>query len=470
MIALVHALPLLMFAALALLLFSGLPVAIALAGVGLGFFALGAGLGLVHPADLSLIHLRIWGNLAADEDLIYPAVPALLFMGAALEQSGIAHELLAALSRASRRVPGHLPIAVTLLGVLLAPTAGLVGASVTTLALIALPSLLDQGYGRPYATGVVAAAGTLGIVFPPAILLFFMAQALGVQVPVLFMGMVVPALLLLALQLACHVAVGLRPGAPGRTVPPADEAESWPRLLLALGRSGVLPLLLLGVVFGSIIAGLATPLESGALGAVGALGVAALHGTFSRRFLREVLVRTTVVTGMVFFVVIGATVFSFVFVLLGGPGLVTGGLEGLRLGPWGVLLATMGIVLVLGFFIDWIEILLIFFPILVPLLMRQDFGAWLGAPWRIPAWIGVLLTLNLQSSFITPPFGFSLFFVKGAAPEGVSMGDVYRGIVPFVLVQLVVIALVLAFPLLATWLPDHVLRTPQVLLPNFTGD
>jgi tripartite ATP-independent transporter DctM subunit len=450
-------LPVLMLLALGLGLFSGYPVALVLVGVGLLFGIAGSCFGLVHAGDFTLIELRIFGLLVENEDIFFPAIPALLLIGVILEQSGIAREMLGAMSRLTQRVPGNLAVAVTLLGLMLAPVAGLVGASVTTLAMIALPTMLDAGYTRSFATGTVAAAGTLGIVLPPAVMLFFMAFIFHVQIPVLFLGILGPIAALLALYVAYQVLTSaarreLRPA-------PSAEPEPWAPWLTAIGRDLLLPGVLFLAVFAALIFAWATPLECATLGALGSLLIAALHGDFSLRFLARCLKLTAVNTGMIFFVVMGASVFAPIFVLLGGPHLVTGTVLGLGGGSWGTLLVLMGIVFLLGFLIDWLEITFIFFPIFVPIVASLDFSAFVGLPVLVKAWITILFTLNLQSSFMTPPVGFSLFFVQAAAPPETTLPEIYRGVAVYVVFQVLVIGLVLAFPALVTWLPAAWLRS-----------
>ena len=448
--ALVDNLPLLMIAALAPLLFSGLPVALVLAGIGLSFAFAGWLLDIFPLIALYNVPIRIFGTIG--ENLIYPAVPMLLFMGVALEKSGIAAELLQCLQVLLRRVPGSLAVAVTIIGIILAPSAGLIGASVATLALVALPTMLERGYAPSFASGAVAAAGTLGIMLPPGIMLFFLADLLDLQIAWMFLSTLVPGAILASLYMLYYsTAAALRPAlAP----PLRDIAPMRPWRLVAFAlRSLFLPVLLITMVLGSIVAGWATPTQSASVGAVGAILLMVLNRTLSLPRLHEIVIATALLTSMVFFVVIGATVFSYVFRYLGGDSLIYDGLKGLGLGDWSMLAVVLGIIFVLGFFIDWIEITLITLPIFYPLLKALDFSAWVGSPSISFVWIAVLIAINLQVSFLTPPFGFALFFLKGAAPPQVTLGAIYRGIVPLVLIQLVGLLLVAAVPALATWLP-----------------
>ena len=455
--SLIDVLPLLMAATLAVFLFAGFPVALTLAAVGFAFALLGNALDLFPVVALFNLPLRMYANLG--ENLIYPAVPMLLFMGIALERSGIARELLTCLSLMLRRLPGSLAIAVVVIGVILAPSAGLIGASVATLALIALPSMLAQGYRVPLASGSVAAAGTLGLIFPPGLMLFFLADHMEVQLGYMFLATVVPGLVLAVLYVVYLLA---RTAIDPSAAPRVTETEPIPALRFAIYvvRSLALPLLLVFLVLGSIVAGLATPTQSSSVGAAGAILLMVLNRSLSFRLFREIVEATALMTAMVFLIVMAATVFSYVFIYLDGSSVVTDAIHGLGLGRWGTLLFILGMIFVMGFFIDWIEITVIVLPIVSPALEALDFSDYIGVPGLSMLWIAVLVALNLQASFLTPPFGFALFFLKGAAPPEVRLEQVYRGVVPFVALQVAGMALVLLFPLLATWLPVLALGSP----------
>lgn len=441
-----------MILALALLLFSGYPVALVLIGVGLSFALIGHALGEFPLIAFFNIPLRIYSTLA--ENLIYPAVPMLLFMGIALERSGIGRELLLCLQVLLRRVPASQAVAVTLIGIVLAPSAGLVGASVATLAYLALPTMLERGYRTSFATISIAAAGTLGLILPPAIMLYFLADEIGVMISQMFLSTIVPALVLIALYLAYYISAALLDPriAPPLAVLPTRGAL---QLTIYVVRSLALPVPLIALVLGSVIAGLATPTQSACVGAAGAILLMLLNRSFSLRTLHEIVQGTALMTAMVFFIALAATVFSYVFRYFGGDVLMLGLLQDLGFGDWGMLLTMLAIIFVLGFFIDWIEIALITLPIFEPILKALDFSAYVGSSEFASLWIAALIALTLQTSFLTPPFGFALFFLKGAAPPTVALRDIYRGIVPIVALQLLGIALVLALPGLATWLPIY---------------
>lgn len=449
---LIDNLALFMILALALLLFSGYPVALVLIGVGLSFALIGHALGEFPLIAFFNIPLRIYSTLA--ENLIYPAVPMLLFMGIALERSGIGRELLLCLQVLLRRVPASQAVAVTLIGIVLAPSAGLVGASVATLAYLALPTMLERGYRTSFATISIAAAGTLGLILPPAIMLYFLADEIGVMISQMFLSTIVPALVLIALYLAYYISAALLDPriAPPLAVLPTRGAL---QLTIYVVRSLALPVPLIALVLGSVIAGLATPTQSACVGAAGAILLMLLNRSFSLRTLHEIVQGTALMTAMVFFIALAATVFSYVFRYFGGDVLMLGLLQDLGFGDWGMLLTMLAIIFVLGFFIDWIEIALITLPIFEPILKALDFSAYVGSSEFASLWIAALIALTLQTSFLTPPFGFALFFLKGAAPPTVARRDIYRGIVPIVALQLLGIALVLALPGLATWLPIY---------------
>lgn len=445
--------PHLMLLALVLLLFTGFPVGGVLAGVGVGFALFGVMLNEFPVATLFLVPQRIYDTIG--ENLYYPAVPMLLFMGVALEISGAARECLLFLQRMFARVPGSMCISVILIGLLLAPMAGVIGASVATIAVAAMPTLLAQRYSPETASGVIAAAGTLGVIAPPAIMLFFLADALDLTIANMFLAPIAPILGLALGFIAYFVLTDIiwkRP-ATATALP-----ESTGSLLRYLVRGFVLPVGLIAMVLGSIIAGLVAPSEAAAVGAVGAALLIFLYRGFRLSLLREALYRTMVITGMVFFVVIGAGVFSLVFRYYNGDDIAVGLFEMLQLGDFGVLLVILAILFVLGFFIDWIEIVLVSLPILYPAIRELDLAWYVGSAPLVKIWIGALIALVLQTSFLTPPFGFALFFLKGSAPPEIRMSEIYRGVVPLVAIQLAMIAAILMFPAIVTFLPVAVLR------------
>jgi len=453
----VDVLPYLMLASLAILIFSGLPVAVLLAGLGITFCLIGIALDEMQWIALLNVPLRLYGSINGSQ--IYPTVPMLLFMGMALEKSSIARDLLLCLQHIFGRLPAGMAIAVTLLGILLAPTAGVVGASVATLALIALPTMLEQGYKPSLASGVVAAAGTLGLILPPTIMLFFLAGQLRAPIGHIFLAALWPAGILVVLYLAYYVTAAIiSPPIPATGRTEQDWSRGWTswQWFGFYIRGLIMPAGLIFLVLGSIIFAWATPSQSGAVGAAGGLLLMLLNRRLTWPLFREVIEGTALMTAMVFFVVMAANVFSYPFRFFSGDEVVSNMLGGLLFGDWGMLLTIIGIIFILGFFIDWIEITIITLPLFLPILADLDFAEHAGEGTAKALWMATLIALTLQTSFLTPPFGFALFFLKGAAPPEVKIGDIYRGIIPVVGAQVFVIGLVMAFPLLANWLPNQV--------------
>ena len=423
-----------MLAAAVVLLMIGYPVAFTLGAVALLFGGISLGLDFFN-----LLPLRIWGVMT---NFTLIAVPLFVFMGIVLEKSGIAEELLETMTRLFGRVRGGMGVSIVLVGALLAATTGVVGATVVTMAVIALPVMLRHGYKPELAAGTIAASGTLGQIIPPSIILVLLGDVIGVPVGRLFMAAVTPGLVLIALFiLYVLIRAKLKPlDAPALPIN-EDAGALWPQVFKGL----VPPLLLVFAVLGSIFFGVASPTESAAVGALGALLLAAAHKKLNLTNLREAMQSTTRMTSMVFMILIGATAFGLVFRGMGGDELVKELMTGLPGGQWGFLLVSMLVIFILGFFLDFIEISFIVVPILAPI------AAFMGIDML---WFAVLIALNLQTSFLTPPFGFSLFYLKAAAPPEIRMPQIYRGILPFVGIQLVALLLIMLFPQLTLWLPD----------------
>ncbi len=445
----VDILPFLMFAVLIPLLFSGYPVAFVLGGVGLGFWLLGVALGLHNSNSFFLVVSRIFGGVVSKQILV--AIPMFIFMGTMLEKSGIARDLLTTLQLMTRRIPGGLALSVTVMGVILAATTGIIGASVVMMTLMALPIMLDSGYDRPLATGTIAASGTLGILLPPSIMLVVMADLLGTSAGGLFLAAVVPSLLLAGLYLLyILVRTVLNPAlAP----PLASKAGDEPLSVSMIARSFLPPLVLIIAVLGSIFGGFATPTEASGVGAFGALLLALFRGELKFNVLKQVVEQSTLTSTMLFGLFVGATAFSYVFALLGGHDQILSIIQASGTSAWVVLLIIMIAVFILGFFFDWIEITLIILPVFAPIIAHLDFGDHLADPGMTTMWFAILMAVNLQTSFLTPPFGFALFYMKGAAGHLVSLRHIYRGIIPFVFLQLLGLIAVLIWPEIALWLP-----------------
>ena len=518
-----------MFLALALTLFTGLPVAYALGGVSLIFGLIAIQLEIFDINIFFAVVNRIWGGDGASgavQNPILVAIPCFVFMGTMLEKSHVAADLLHILQIMLKRIPGGLALSVTVMGTIMAATTGIIGASVVMMTLLALPTMLKRGYAPQLATGTIAASATLGILIPPSIMLVLMANLLAVSVGNLFIGAVFPGLVLSGLYfvyiltrasinpsiappideeeidlkrtnmsnviLFAAIAGGIVAGAAFADITGVSEQVNW-QLFGFLGvffsamwighREGdslfggimkgfVPPIFLIILVLGSIFAGWATPTEAAGVGAFGSLILAWVNGTLTLTVVREVCHRTGLTTAMIFFIFVGATAFSTIFRNVYGEELIIHLIEWLDLGPWPLLFMLMFAVFLLGFFFDFLEITLIILPVFAPVIktLAAAFAPHLGleAPTNIAQtqfvetqviyWFAILVAINLQTSFLTPPFGFALFYMKGVAPNAVKMQEIYQGIVPFVILQLVGLGIVIQFPNIALWLPAIMLE------------
>lgn len=454
-------LPLLLFVVIGLVLMLGYPVAFTLAGVSLAFAFFGNLFGVFDPAFLEALPNRLYG-IMINETLI--AVPLFVFMGVMLERSKVAESLLETMASLFGSLRGGLGISVTLVGMLLAASTGIVGATVVTMGLLSLPTMLKRNYSPGLAAGTICASGTLGQIIPPSIVLVLLGDVLSsayqqaqldmgawnletVSVGDLFAGAFIPGIALVGLYLAYLVGVAVfRPEA----VPaiPLEERQHetrslWWRVVTVL----IPPLVLIVAVLGSIIAGIATPTEAASVGAVGAMILAASRGQLSWETLRAVMRQTTIVTSMVFMIFIGAAVFSLVFRGFGGDEVVEEILTNLPGGTVTAVVVVMLLMFLLGFILDFIEITFVVVPIVGPILLAMGLD---------PVWLGVMIALNLQTSFLTPPFGFALFYLRGVAPPEVTTGMIYRGVAPFIVIQLIMLGLLAFWPSLATWLPQQI--------------
>ena len=431
-----------MFLVLTILLLIGFPVTFTLLGTALTFGLIGFGWDFFN-----LLPLRIWGRM---QNVTLIAVPLFVFMGVMFERSGLAEELLETMGILFGRLRGGLAISVVVVGALLGASTGIVGATVVTMGLLAVPTMLRRGYNKELVTGTVSASGTLGQIIPPSIVLVLIGDIVGVSVGDLFMGAVLPGFLLVGLFITYIVIVAIIRPKDAPAVSKAELAAISPRQLMARVTKALLPpMFLIVAVLGSIFAGIASPTEAAAVGAVGASLLTILNKKFNLTLLREVMLSTTRLTCMVFIILCGAAAFGLVFRGLGGDTIVRQFLGGIahKYSHTAVLAIVMLLIFFIGFFLDFIEITFIHVPVLAPIMI--DFG-------YDPIWFCVLLAVNLQTSFLTPPFGFSLFYLKAVTPPEVTTGHIYRGIIPFVLFQMIGLAIVVLFPSLATWLPKLV--------------
>jgi tripartite ATP-independent transporter DctM subunit len=449
-----HHISLLLFLVLAISLFCGFPVAFVLGGVAILFGGIGILLDIFNPIQFFNLMPRVWGTAASNPIIV--AVPMFIFMGTMLERSGVAKDLLSTLQIVTRRIPGGLAMSVTLMGTIMAATTGIVGASVVMLTMIALPSMMERGYAKELATGTIASAGTLGILIPPSIMLVIMGDLLSVSVGALFAASIVPGMILAGLYLSY---IGFTSWKNPEKAPPLPDdvgPESTVELIKLVLKSFFPPLLLITLVLGSIFGGFATPTEAAGVGCIGAIFLAWVNKKLSLKTMKEVIRRAGLTNGMVFFIFFGAQLFSYVFRALGGDDLIVELLETIGIDTgWEILTFMLVLTFLLGFFFDWIEITLIVLPVFAPILQGVDFGPHIGdgGPIVFLTWFCVMLSVNLQTSFLTPPFGFTLFYMKGVVPPSINMGHIYRGIIPFVLLQLTGLGLIIAFPELVLWLP-----------------
>jgi tripartite ATP-independent transporter DctM subunit len=450
-------LSLLMFFSIIGVLMLGYPVAFSLAGTSVAFAGIGYLLGVFDPATFTSLASRYIGIMLND---VLVAVPLFIFMGMMLERSGIAQKLLITMGRLFGSLRGGLGLSVIVVGALLAASTGIIGATVVTMGLLSLPAMLRAGYDPRLACGTICASGTLGQIIPPSTVLIFMGDMLSginaqvqmqlgnfaptpVSVGDLFAGAFIPGLLLILLYMSWIIfkAIARPDSCPALLVTAQERANLWKDVLVSL----LPPLLLIFAVLGSILGGIATPTESASVGAVGAMILAATRRRLTLKSLRQTMTATANITTMIFVILLGASVFSLVFRMMGGDELVGEFLANLPGGKLGAILFVMLLMFLLGFILDTFEIIFIILPITAPVLLLMGVD---------PIWLGVIVAVNLQTSFLTPPFGFSLFYLRGVAPGTVTTRMIYAGALPFVVLQLVAISILIAFPGLVTWLPD----------------
>jgi tripartite ATP-independent transporter DctM subunit len=438
----------LMFVGALALIFSGYPVAFALGGTALLFAGIGVEVGLFDWALLMALPDRVFGVMS---NYVLLAVPFFIFMGTMLEKSRLAEDLLKTIGQLFGALRGGLAIAVVFVGALLAAATGVVGASVVAMGMISLPVMLQYGYSKELSTGVITAAGTLGQIIPPSIVLIVLADQLGISVGDLFIGALVPGLLLAGLYGAYAAAVAFLRPEDAPALPKAARDIATGTLLRRVLLVMLPPLLLIIVVLGSIFAGIATPTEAGALGALGALVLAAANGRLTMDALRGTMDETARLTTMVMFILVGSTAFSLVFRGLGGDFWIEELLTGLPGGVIGFLIVANLAIFILGFFIDFFEIAFIIIPLLVlpaSQLLPPGFGETADVAL---VWFGVMVGMNLQTSFLTPPFGFALFYLRGVAPPEVTTWQIYRGAIPFIVIQTIGLVAMILYPELVTW-------------------
>ncbi len=427
-----------LFLVLTIALMAGFPVTFTMMGVSFLFGLIG-----LTPSFFDLLPLRMWGIMT---NTMLMAVPLFIFMGLALERSGLAKELLETMKELFRNVRGGLAISVVVVGALLGASTGIVGATVVTMGLMSLPTMLKHKYSKSFASGTVAASGTLGQIIPPSIVLLLLGPVMEVPIGDMFIGAVIPGLILVVLY--C-VFIWLASFFGTTHVPQAhaQRVEFSSTFILRVFKALIPPLFLILAVLGSIFAGIATPTESGSMGAVGAIILTALNGKLSFNLLHDVAKGTIKMTCMVFIIIMGATCFALVFRGLGGDDLLREFIDSLNLQGWQLVTMVMIFIFILGFFLDFIEITYIHIPIIAPIVVDYGYD---------PLWFGIMFAVNLQTSFMTPPFGPSLFYLKGVCPPEIKTTHLYKGIIPFVILQLIGLLIIAFWPGLVTWLPGVV--------------
>ena len=422
-----------MFVMLMVMLLIGYPVAFTLGAVALLFGSI-----FLDPGFFNLLPLQIWGMM---NNFTLLAVPLFIFMGVTLDKSGMAEDLLETMGLLFGKIRGGLAVSVVIVGALLAATTGIVGATVVTMGIIALPTMLKRHYSPLLATGTIAASGTLGQIIPPSIILILLGDVMGVPVGRLFLGAVIPGAILVTFFLLYILCLAWAKPEVAPTLENNGDGNLLRKVILTLSP----PLLLIISVLGSIFAGIASPTESAAVGALGAMILSAAHKRLTMDNMKSAMQLTMRLTSMVFMILIGAIAFGLVFRGMGGDTLVRDMMTNIPGGVWGFMFVSMLLIFFLGFFLDFLQICFIVVPIIAPIASLLGIDL---------LWLAVLIALNLQTSFLTPPFGFSLFYLKAVAPPEIRIQDIYRGIIPFVTIQILTLILLMLFPILVTWLPD----------------
>lgn len=432
-------LPLIFFAVVLIMLMAGFPVAFTLGGVSFlfGIFTFGFNF-------FNLLPMRVWGIM---NNYILLAVPLFIYMGVMFEKSGLAEELLETMALLFGKLRGGMAISVLIVGALLAAATGIVGATVVTMGVLTLPTMLKKGYNPEVATGIISASGTLGQIIPPSIVLVLLGSVLNVSVGELFMGAVIPGFILVFLYLVWIITISivkpkLAPAMPKEDLAIFNKGNKTKKILVAF----IAPFVLITAVLGSIFAGVASPTEAAAVGAIGASILTAIRGKLNKQILQDVMTSTMNLTSMTFMILIGAAAFGLVFRGMGGDHVLTNLILHNNIEANHFLIIVMIIIFIAGFFIDFIEITFIIVPVVAPIFVHLGIDL---------LWIGILIAVNLQTSFLTPPFGFALFFLKGVAPEGITTKHIYKGVLPYVVIQLVGLTLLIIFPELVLWLPKY---------------
>ncbi|MCP3675398.1 MAG: TRAP transporter large permease subunit [Gammaproteobacteria bacterium] len=449
----------LMFVSFICFLFTGIPIAYVLGGIGILFGVVGYYSDIYMDTftglDLNVLGIVVSRIFSLMENWVLVALPMFIFMGLMLDKSGVAEKMMMAMQKLFGRVSGGLGITVTLIGIILAASTGIIGASVVLLGLLSIPAMMQQGYSKSFSTGIVASAGCLGILIPPSIMLVIMADQLALSVGDLFTAAVFPGLMLGGVYLI--YILGLSFFKPDVAPGPEGDHKLDLAALKEVAAAILPPVVLIIAVLGSIFAGIATPTEASGVGAMGAILLALWNKKLSFKVFHDVLIDSYKTTAYIFAIFIGATCFSLVLRELGGDELISSTLTGLPFGDYGVLLVVLALVFLLGFLLDWIEITLIILPLLAPVISQLGFqveGAGLDQP--VLVWFVMLIAVTLQTSFLTPPVGFALFYLKGVCPPEIKLTDIYKGVTPFIILQLLGLSLLIIFPEIVLWLPGKI--------------
>jgi tripartite ATP-independent transporter DctM subunit len=429
-----------MFPALFLLIFLGFPVAFSLLGVAFVF-------GVITFGDAAFFQFTQKIEDVAS-NFVLAAVPLFVFMGSMLERSGIAEQLFSAVHLWTRRLPGGLAVGTVIMCIIFAASTGVIGATETVVGLLAIPAMMKYSYSNSLISGTICAGGSLGTIIPPSVVVVVLGPVANVSIGDLMVGMIFPGLILSGLYIVYIVAFCLiRPEAGPRIKGKVDDISFVEKLVITV-KALLPPLFMSFAVLGSLMLGWAAPTEAAALGAAGAFVLSVLYGRFTLATFWQALVKTIIVTSMIMFILMAGSLFTGVYVAAGGMGMMRGLINALEIGPWGLLAVFLALVFVAGFFLEWISILLIFVPLFMPFILQGGFD---------PVWFCMLILVMIQTSYLTPPMAPAIFYLRGVAPDSITLMQMYKGVVPFIVIQIIALGIVIAFPQTALWLPDQVL-------------
>ena len=430
---------LLMFPALFVLIFLGFPVAFSLIGVAFVF-------GVITFGDAAFFQFTQKIEDVAS-NFVLAAVPLFVFMGSMLERSGIAEQLFSAVHLWTRRLPGGLAVGTVVMCIIFAASTGVIGATETVVGLLAIPAMMKYSYSKSLISGTICAGGSLGTIIPPSVVVVVLGPVANVSIGDLMVGMIFPGLILSALYIVYIVALCLIRPEAGPRVREADDVALAEKLIIT-AKALLPPLVMIFAVLGSIMLGWAAPTEAAAIGAAGAFVLTVLYGRFTLQTFWQAMMKTIIVTSMIMFILMAGSLFTGVYVAAGGMGIMRGLINALEIGPWGLLAVFLALVFIAGFFLEWISILLIFVPLFMPFVLQGGFE---------PVWFCMLILVMIQTSYLTPPMAPAIFYLRGVAPDSITLMDMYRGVVPFIVIQIITLGIVITFPQTALWLPEQVL-------------